>query len=128
MSKCAIAVVAVIVAGCSLSALKGEPPTAGSPPPAAPERAFAGKILVIHLKSDPEATLTIEDPAISRLGDRGFLVGVCVDHGDEEEWRGGLTVWTAVDDISQIVEVRDRDELKKRLQEAPEKEHRPTKA
>ncbi len=129
MPKYVTAIVVLLAAGGSLYALRGQQP-ASRPAAAPPERAFTGKVLVIHLKSDSEATLTIENPAVSRLGDRAFLVGLCIGGGDEDEedWRDGLTVWTAMDDISQIVELRDRDELKQRMQAAPEKDRRPTRA
>ena len=69
------------------------------------------------------------NPTISRSGGREFLVGTCIDDGsDEEDWRAGLTVWTAMDDVSQIIEARDRDELKEKLQESAEEDSKPTRA
>jgi len=121
-------VVAVLLAGCSFYALKGQPPATRPSSATPPEHAFTGKILVVNLKSDPDTTLIIENPTISPKGGRDFLVGIGIDDGDEEEWRGGLTVWTAMDDISQIVEVRDLEDLKRRMEDSEDDEKKPARA
>lgn len=117
MHKAVLTVITVLVAGYGLYTIKAQsPPSAPAP---APEKVFSGRVLVIYPKSDPETGVTIENAAIRRLGGREFLVGICVDTGDEEEWRDGLPVWTAMDDISQIVEAPSSDDLKNRW-EGPE--------
>jgi hypothetical protein len=127
MHKSVLAGIAVLVIGCSLYALRDPSGPSGPPEAAPPDRAFAGKILVVNLKSDTQTSTVVENPAIRRSGGREFLVGTCVDSGDKDEWREGLTVWTAMDDISQIVEVRDRGDLKKRLEAEPEDSAPPIK-
>ncbi len=129
MSKVAIGVVAVLVAAGSWYGLHGQSPSTGPAPSAVPERPFVGKVLMITLKSDTDSSLTIENPTIARAGGREFLVGTCInDGGEDEDWRAGLTVWTAMDDISQIIEARDRAELKEKIQESAEENPKPTRA
>jgi hypothetical protein len=129
MSKIAIACVTVLVAMGSWYGLRAQPTTTAPAPAAVPERAFTGKVLMITLKSDSDWSLTIENPTLARSGGREFLVGACINDGsDEEDWRAGLTVWTAMDDVSQIIEARDRDELKEKLQESAEQAGKPTRA
>jgi hypothetical protein len=129
MSKPAIAVITVLAVAGTLYGLRGQPAASVAPNTAPSERAFAGKVLVITLKSDPESTLTIENPSFARSGGRDFLIGTCLDDGGSDaDWREGLTVWTAMDDVSQIVELRDREELKKHIQGEPDAESRPTRA
>lgn len=73
---------------------------------------FAGKIVVVYLKSDPKAGAVLERVEVVSLGDRAFLVGSGVDLGDPA-W-AGLVQWIPVDDIGRIREFKDINELRAR--------------
>lgn len=128
MSKWAIGMVAALVAVGSWYGLRGQPPTTAPAPLAVPGHTFTGKALMITLKSDPDWCISIENPSITRVGGQDFLVGKCIQAGEDEDWRTGLTVWTAMDDISQIVEARDAEELGKKMGESAEEDSKPTRA
>ncbi len=128
MSKCAIGMVVVLVAVGSWYGLHGQPPTTAPAPSAAAGRAFTGKALMLTLKSDPDWCISIEDPSLTHVGGQDFLVGKCIQAGEDEDWRTGLIVWTAMDDISQIVEARDAEELGRKMGETAEEDSKPTRA
>lgn len=129
MSKVAIAGMAMLVALGSWYGLHGQSTVATPTTKPAPAPAFTGRVLMLTLQSDPDYTVCIENPVMRRLGGRNFIVGTCIDTSAEDhDWRAGLLIWTAMDDISQLVEARDAAELREKLEETTEAEDKPTRA
>jgi hypothetical protein len=96
--------------------------TAQAPKGAAPAQAdvlakppFAGKVLVIAFKSDPETSATLEKFELKQVGNQMFVVGQGVEDDSPDNWTKGRTVWVPVDDIAQLVEFPDLQTLKKAL-------------
>jgi hypothetical protein len=118
----------VLLAVGSWYGLRAQPPTTGPAPEAAPPNPFAGKALMLTVKSDPDWITCIENPSVQHVGGKDFVVGTCFQGGDDDEWRAGLTIWTAMDDISQITEARDVETLKKKMQDTAEEDSKPTRA
>jgi hypothetical protein len=112
-----VALVVVLIGGGYLASQTGGPATRPESGEAhSGHRDFTGKILILTTRSEPEVSTIIEQPSRRQIGGQEFLVGTVVDSDEPEEWRVGLTVWTALDDISQIIEVSDRQELRERLE------------
>ncbi|MCA9056021.1 MAG: hypothetical protein KDA75_19445 [Planctomycetaceae bacterium] len=104
----------------------GPPPKPGSQsrllqaaPRASGEDSFAGQVVSITLKSDPDYGVHLEQARVEQLGNKSFLVGAGIDTG-VGEWTAGRTLWVAIDDISEIIEFADADDLRKTLEPADE--------
>jgi hypothetical protein len=84
-------------------------------PPRTPavEEPFAGKIVKVGERSNPNVGATLEEVHIRRLGDQTFLVGKGVSVQDSKGWYEGRIVWVPVNDLSYIYEFVDRAELSK---------------
>jgi hypothetical protein len=77
-----------------------------------PENPFAGKIIEINYKSDPQHTELLKDVQIRTLGEKKFLVGVNVE---AESYRNGLEAWCALDDAAVIAVFPSLEERAKRI-------------
>lgn len=78
----------------------------------APADAFRGKFLSVLKKSDPSYSISLEAVQIRPVGSVGFLVGVGADDGVPDNWQIGLTVWIALDDVSEITVFETLDDLR----------------
>jgi hypothetical protein len=83
-------------------------------PEAATENAeLRGKILSVTLKSKEDgAGAVLEKAALKRIERRTFLVGVVIDDGSDNPYKG-TTAWLPVDEILQIMEFASADEARK---------------
>jgi hypothetical protein len=78
----------------------------------APADEFQGKYLMIVKKSDPDYSINLEKARVRTLGDSRFLVGVGADDAIADNWQAGLTIWIALDDISEITVFDSLDDLR----------------
>lgn len=85
----------------------------GQNPPAGTEPAFKGKVVMAMLKGGDSRSVALEQVRLQRLGERSFVVGRGVDDGHPENWYKGLTIWTALEDVAQLIEFNDLDHLRK---------------
>ncbi|HZL90874.1 MAG TPA: hypothetical protein VFB96_21080 [Pirellulaceae bacterium] len=76
---------------------------------------FAGKVVVISFRSDPETSATLEKFEVKQFGNQAFIVGQTVDDGMPDNWSKGRTTWVPVDDVAHLVEFPDVETLKKAL-------------
>jgi hypothetical protein len=106
--RIALAVVILLVA----IGLATTGPTLGADPDKAREDVFAGKIVVLSLKSTDKYGATLEKVQVKNLGGKAFLVGTGVDTGQPGNWVVGRTVWIPLEDIVQIVEFTNLEQLK----------------
>ena len=72
--------------------------------------AFKGKYLYIWAK-EPLSAKVVEDPRITELAGRRFIVGEYVSRPGNPSAREGCTVWVPVDDVLGLIEFRDRARL-----------------
>jgi len=80
-----------------------------------PLTAYAGKILVISFRSDPESTATLEKVQLRQVAAQRFLVGKAVDDGTPRSWNKGATTWVALEDVAQIIEFPNVEAMKKAI-------------
>ena len=98
----------------TLGVLLGGWAARGQGPPPAPE-AFQGKYLLVYKKSDPSYSITLAKVEVQKLGDVAFLVGTGADDGNPDNWQAGLTIWVALDDVSEFTVFESLDDLKDTL-------------
>lgn len=85
-------------------------------PPAEEENPFAGKILVVYEKSDPNLTAhTLESVVITEYKGLRFLAGKGVER--EGDWTAGLKTRIALDNVASIVQFDDMKTFKERFEE-----------
>jgi hypothetical protein len=119
-----LSVLATVTLGCLLALGWDQPgEVANQPEPVgngAPSTPFAGRALIVSLKSDDEWGAFLQNPEVKRIGDKSFLVGKGIDDPTEtgESWQAGRTVWIAVDDVSTIVEFDSAEQLKAEVTKA----------
>ena len=124
--KCAIW---IAVTGCLLvcltaaSSLGGDEPQPKPAPPA--DDPFAGKALMIYAK-EPAKGAMLEKVKIKQLGNRSFLVGKTIDKDAESRshWTG-VTMWVAIDDVTEIIEFKSADEAREAFVELEKKRSEP---
>jgi hypothetical protein len=80
------------------------------PPRPASEDLFAGKILILSQRTNPNSSAVVEEVQVKRIGDQSFLVGKGVDD-DKGSWYNGRTVWVPLAEVNQILEFTDRGDL-----------------
>jgi hypothetical protein len=112
MKRSVIAVLALSV--LALVAMQSGLRAQQKKPEAATESAeLRGKILSVTLKSKEEgAGAVIEKAALKRIEGRTFLVGVVIDDGSANPYKG-TTAWLPLDEILQIMEFTSVDEARK---------------
>jgi hypothetical protein len=101
-------IVAIPLALVFRLSLRADPPQT-----AAVEEPFAGKIVKVGERSNPNFGATLEEVHIRRLGDQMFLVGKGVSVQDAKGWYEGRIVWVPVNDLSYMYEFLDRADLNK---------------
>ena len=75
---------------------------------------FAGKILVVNERSNPNFGATLEEVHLRRLGDQQFLVGKGFASEEGKGWYNDRVVWVPLSDVSQLTEFQDRRESRSR--------------
>jgi hypothetical protein len=78
--------------------------------------AFKCRYLYIWAKP-PLSAKVIEDPRITELAGRKFLVGEYIGRPSRPSVRDGCTIWVPVDDVVSLVEFQDRTRLDEALSE-----------
>ena len=112
----AVSLPAAVALWLTVSLATAQAPQAAAVKAVAPDKLpFAGKVLVIAFKSDPETSATLEKFELKRVGNQMFVVGQGVDDDSPDNWTKGRTVWVPMDDIAQLVEFPDVQTLKKAL-------------
>jgi hypothetical protein len=100
---------------CSLAVLYGLALRAEPPKTVAQSDApFSGKIVILSSRSTKHGGM-LEDPRIKRIGEQVFVVGKGIYLDEGSEWYNGRTVWVALNEVAQIVELPSRDELRKAI-------------
>ncbi len=85
-------------------------------PAADEENPFAGKILVIYQKSDPNGTAhTLEGVVITEYKGLRVLAGKGVER--EGDWTAGLKTRIALDNVASIIQFDDLKTFKERFEE-----------
>lgn len=101
----------VFAAGFVTAAAQEQPAAA----PVNAEADYTGKVLVISMKGNRAGGL-LETVKVRALGGRVFLVGRLTDDGTVKNEFKGVTVWLAVDEVSQIFEFKNVAEAQKAVQ------------
>jgi hypothetical protein len=111
MTRRSIAVLVVVAIPLALVfslSLRADPPeTAPADDP------FAGKILVVNERSNPNFGATLEEVHLRRIGDQQFLVGKGFASEEGKGWYNDRVVWVPLSDVSQLTEFQDRGDLMK---------------
>ncbi len=103
----AVAVLALLLPVGAWVALRADEPAR----PAAAQNEFAGKILVVRLRSAGAEPVQLEKVDSRRLGDHWFLVGNRYLDGRSVPAAG--RIWVSVQEIVTIEEFADRDQYRK---------------
>ena len=109
-----VSLVALVTGLGAANCLSGGAAVGTAAPAPAEERPFEGKILILSYKSEGHGA-SLEAVTYRQLGGKGFLVGKYLDvheNGAPSVWTGA-TLWVPVDDISQIMEFKTVEEVRK---------------
>ena len=80
---------------------------------------FAGKILVVNERSNPNFGATLEEVHLRRIGDQQFLVGKGFASEEGKGWYNDRVVWVPLSDVSQLTEFQDRGDLDQGPRQSP---------
>ena len=98
-----LAIVAAAIVGCVMLSAKVHAIGHVSEPSAASH--FVEPIVAITFKSKGHFGAFLENPVVKKVGERSFLVGQGVCDESTDTWQNGRTVWVAIDEIEQLVEL-----------------------
>jgi hypothetical protein len=104
-----VGITALGVVGCLLASKYGNAQTV--------DQGFATEFVVVMPKSDRMPATVLKRPAHKVKCRSDFLVGECIEEGS---WRNGKTVWIAIDEIAEIIEMKSVDEFQEPVAQAPE--------
>jgi hypothetical protein len=100
-----------------ISSIGGDEPK----PALAPDEPFAGKVLMVYGREPAKGAL-LEKVKVKQLGNKSFLVGKTVDRtGNGESRWAGLTMWTAIDEVTDIYEFTSVDAAREAFAEIERK-------
>ncbi len=102
-----LVIVAIPLALVFCLSLRADPPQSG----VQGDDPFAGKILVLNGRSNPNYEATLEEVHVKRVADQLFLVGKGFAPHDGKGWYNGRTIWVPLNDLSHITEFEDRSDL-----------------
>jgi hypothetical protein len=104
---------ALIAAACVVGMLAAVEPAPAQDEAGAMPFEFEGKFLAVTLKSNKDLTHALKALKLRKIGNQLFVVGTGLDTGSGQKDYVGLSVWLALNDVSEIQVYATHAALKK---------------